>query len=209
VQDIVFFDPISIPVPHQSIYHRLGYRQGATRVSPAQEKEIEVFLNEAVELIHLKGAMRRCRIKKNIDSITLSTGEILRSRHLAAFLKEAEETLLIAATAGKTIVEAIGKNISGGLAAKGAIFDAVASEMTDAALDWIMSYANTQLRRESKYLMPKRYSCGYGDFLLENQKRFHELLRLRQLDIEINDACLLVPEKSVTAITGVLDLGKK
>lgn len=47
--------------------------------------------------------------------------------------------------------------------------DAVASEMADAALDWIMDYINRQLRREGRHLLPRRFFAGYADFALDNQ----------------------------------------
>jgi len=86
------------------------------------------------------------------------------------------------------------------------VFDAVASEMTDAGLDWIMRYWNQELRRENKTLTKRRMSAGYGDFLLENQKIFHALLDLNCLGVTITPQYILVPEKSVTGVAGILSV---
>ncbi|HQJ30972.1 MAG TPA: hypothetical protein PLG18_07540, partial [Syntrophales bacterium] len=83
---------------------------------------------------------------------------------------------------------------------------AAASETVDAALDWITAYFRTLLRREGKTLLNSRFSAGYGDFSLENQRDMHRLLQLEQLGVAITPACVLVPEKSVTAVTGIIAL---
>jgi len=209
MREVVFFNSIPITVPHERIYTRLGYRQKSTQVSPEQKKEVDAYIGEAVLRIQLKGALRRVAIKEKTSSaVTLAGGETLKSGHLTSFLKECTEAVAMAATAGRDIVEAVRENASGGQVTRGVVFDATASEMTDAALDWIMSYTNRQLRRENKQLMTKRYSCGYGDFSLEHQKIFYSLLWLDRIGVSINDAYVLSPEKSVTAITGILELGK-
>lgn len=209
MREVVFFNSIPITVPHERIYTRLGYRQTSTRISPEQKKEVDTYIGEAALRIQLKGALRRVVIKEKTSSaVTIADGSILKSVHLVSFLKECSEAMVMVATAGRDIVEAVRENTSGGQATRGVVFDATASEMTDAALDWIMSYANRQLLRENKQLMAKRYSCGYGDFSLEHQKVFYGLLALEQIGISINDAYVLNPEKSVTAITGILDSGK-
>jgi len=75
--------------------------------------------------------------------------------------------------------------------------------MTDAALTWLMAYYNNQLRRESKKLLPRRFSAGYADFKLENQKTIYRELEMQKIGVAINSNFILLPEKSVTAITGI------
>ncbi|HOO47200.1 MAG TPA: methionine synthase, partial [Deltaproteobacteria bacterium] len=81
------------------------------------------------------------------------------------------------------------------------------SEMTDEALDWITGYVNQGLRRRAARLTEKRYSAGYGDFALENQKIIYDLLMMHELGVSITESYLLVPEKTVTALAGVLAPG--
>jgi len=75
--------------------------------------------------------------------------------------------------------------------------------MVDAALDWIMDYLNRQMLREGKRLLPRRFSAGYADFKLENQKKIYEKLQMDKLGVAINSGFILLPEKSVTAISGI------
>jgi hypothetical protein len=57
--------------------------------------------------------------------------------------------------------------------------------MTDAGLDWIMDYFNQQLRREGKTLLPRRFSAGYADFNLENQKAIYDTLQMEKIGVTI------------------------
>lgn len=201
---VTFFNAIAIPVPRSKIFRRLGYRKGITCMPPRQEEESNRYIEEARSLIHLKGAGLRLKVLQTGDSeIILPGGVIFQSRQLALFLKPCREIIVMGATAGSDIMDAIREDIEGNDVTRGVVFDATASEMADVALDWIMNYFNGTLRRENKRLLPKRFSAGYGDFLLENQKIIYNLLLLERLGVGITESCMLIPEKSVTAITGV------
>ena len=106
-------------------------------------------------------------------------------------------------TAGDAIMDAIKKQTLQNDLAAAVVYDATASEMTDAALDWMMNYINRILRREAKYLLPRRFSAGYADFDLENQKIIYEQLQMKKIGVTITPSFILIPEKSVTAISGI------
>jgi len=202
-----YFETIPLVPPRPAIFRRLGYRRDTTRIGAGLSHEIEGYLTEAQELIALRGTARRlsCRIEPPARVI-LSAGTVFESRKLTHFLKDADELLLMGATAGAAVMEAIQADTSGGNVTRGVVLDAAASETVDAALDWITAYFRQLLRREGKALLNSRFSAGYGDFALENQRDMHRLLQLEQLGVAITPACLLVPEKSVTAVTGIIAL---
>ncbi len=153
----------------------------------------------------MQGSALRLPIEiENTLLIRLPEGDAFASRKLARFLKDARELILMGATAGMAIMEAIQADIEGGNATRGVVLDATASEVVDAALDWITGYFRQSLRREGKTLLNSRFSAGYGDFDLENQQLMHRLLQMDRLNVTITENCLLVPEKSVTAVTGIV-----
>jgi len=200
----LFFDPISIPAPRTNIYRRLGYRKGITHIKPRQQEENERYIEEAISFIHLKGAGVRISFQKKGDSeIILPENIHFESRKLTKYLDHCQEIIIMGATAGYSIMDAIQEDAAGRNVMRGVAFDATASETVDAALDWIMDYFNRSLRRENKRLLKRRFSAGYGDFLLENQRLIYKVLQLDRLGIRITESCILVPEKSVTAITGI------
>ncbi|MBN1522099.1 MAG: methionine synthase [Candidatus Aureabacteria bacterium] len=204
---VVFFDSITLLPPLDQIYSRLGYRKNLTQMNPSQKEEIEGHINKALSHIQLKGAALRLDIDKiSPPKIILKGGFSFSSRYLSDSLKNSVEILLMAATAGKKIIKEISKKSASDHLTLGVIFDAVASEMTDAALGWIMDYFNQMIKRENKQVSKKRFSAGYGDFELANQKMIYDLLDLKTLDVKLNKNFILIPEKSVTAVAGIMKL---
>jgi hypothetical protein len=201
---VIFFESISIPLPRKEIYRRLGFIKGVTEISSSQKEEIERFIQDALSLIHLKGAGLRMPVQEIKGArIILAEDVTFESNQLAALLRNCREIVLMGATAGKDIMKAIEEDAAGRNVTRGIVFDATASETVDASLDWIMGYFNRTLLRENRQLLKKRYSAGYGDLLLETQNTIYRLLQLDRIGIRITDSCMLIPEKSVTAITGI------
>ncbi|MFH1397180.1 MAG: hypothetical protein ABIH27_01330 [Candidatus Omnitrophota bacterium] len=204
MDEVITFNHIPIPLPKERIYKRLGYRDNITKVSLKQKKEVEGYIKDALKLIRLKAAARFMKIKKiTPPEITIFANTKFSSDHLCGLLAGCQEVLFMAATAGNKIIKAIQKDSQGENVMRSVVLDAAASEMTDSILDWLMGHFNKKLARQNKTLTRRRFSAGYGDFLLKNQKSIFKLLKLKKIGININKNYILIPEKSVTAVAGV------
>jgi hypothetical protein len=202
-----FFESIIVPTPRNEIFRRLGYRKGKTRLSSSQAHEIESYIDDALADIQLKGAGVHLPIMEKMDSETfLSSGQVIRSSQIAAMLARSGEILLIGATAGPKIMEAIRQDSAHNNLTRAIVLDAVGSEMADAAFDWIIGYFNHEFSRERRQLTKKRFSAGYGDFSLDNQRWIHQALMLDCIGVSITESCMLTPEKSVTAVLGIEEI---
>ncbi|MBP7342425.1 MAG: hypothetical protein PHG54_05355 [Smithellaceae bacterium] len=201
---VTFLDKITIAPPTPKIYARLGFRKKSTAISAARREETDRHIGEAAALIHLSGSYRPFSILQNDGRIVaLAGGVSFSSEKLAAFLGRSRTALFLGATAGSAVMDAIREKTAMGDMTRAVVYDATASEMADAALDWIMAYVNRQLLRESRRLLPRRFSAGYADFALENQKILHEQLQMERLGVSLTPRFLLAPEKSVTAIGAI------
>jgi cobalamin-dependent methionine synthase I len=206
---VLFFESISIPIPRKDIYRRLGFARGVTKISPSQKEEIDGHIQDAASIIQLKGVGLRLPIQEIKGlKVAAADGLVFESQHLARFLRTCSEIVLMAATAGTGIIDAIERDIAESNITHGIVLDAAGSEMVDASLDWIMNYFNRTLLRENRRLLRKRYSAGYGDLPLETQQTMYRLLQLDRIGVQITESCILVPEKSVTAITGIRQAGR-
>lgn len=204
VRDPVFFHAIHLDMPVDAVYRRLGYRRAHTQLGPGQRRETETVLEDAAGMIELKGSALVLQADVDPDGdVALETGDVLRSKGLARMLSASRKVLLMGATAGNRIMDEIRSCSAGGSLARAVVLDAAASEMTDSALGWISACIGQQVRREGLEVTPRRFSAGYGDFDLENQKVMYERLRLGEIGVDITDSCILLPEKSVTAIAGI------
>jgi len=204
LNSVTIIEKITLDPPTAKIYSRLGYRKKLTSLSRAREKETDRYIEEAAALISLQGAFLRLPIRENDNRVVrLAEGLSLESTKLARFLTACTEAVLMGATSGGAVMEAIRNRTSEDNLTAAVVYDATASEMTDAALDWIMSYINRQLRREGKHLLKRRFSAGYGDLALTNQREMYKQLHLEKIGVTLTPSFLLIPEKSVTAIGGI------
>ncbi|MCK9614911.1 MAG: hypothetical protein M0R48_05325 [Candidatus Omnitrophica bacterium] len=204
VQEPIFFNQINVDLPLENIYKRLGYRSGATILSKPQKKETEKIINDALPFIELRGGAVIEPVQKKNEIISIG-GISIASRLLCSLLKESDEVLLCAATAGEKIIKEI-KECGKSDLTRAVIFDAAASEIVDACFEWIINYYNRQLQRIDKRLTDKRISCGFADFAIENQKKIYDLLKLKKIGINITQQFMLIPEKSATAVLGVINI---
>jgi hypothetical protein len=201
----LFFNSVSIEIPRENIYKRLGYQKGITQLSGLRQHETEEGILEAAAFVELKACAVITPIDKR-EGKTIFIGKINFSSGLvSSLLKDSREILFCAVTAGRKIIEEIKKRQKTNLT-QAVIFDAVASEMADSGFDWIASYFNQELRRKNQCLTPKRISCGYADFAIENQKKIYDLLKLNKIGVTISSSFMLIPEKSATAVLGVVDI---
>ncbi len=201
---LITFERITIKPPLQAIYRRLGYRKGRTRITPDDSRALDADIEHARSLIELKGAAIRLPIlSKDFRQIRLAGNLRLESANLVALLADSQEVLLMGATAGAAVIEAIRKDTAADNLTRAVVLDAAASETVDAALDWMEAFFARQLRREGRQLTKSRFSCGYGDLALENQKLFYDLLDLKRFGVELTEKYILEPEKSVTAVAGI------
>lgn len=199
-----FLNNIVVSPPLVKIYRRLGFKKTTSQISSKTQKETDRIITQATALISLRGSFTRLAINDNINGkISLDGDAIFHSKKLSVFLRDCKEAVLMGATAGNEIMEAIKEKSAQGDLQAAVIYDATASEMADAALDWIMDYINQLIRREKKTLLPRRFSAGYADFDLSNQKIIYQLLALEKIGVRITNECILLPEKSVTAISGL------
>jgi hypothetical protein len=187
------------------IYSRLGFRKRTTSLTSSRQEETDRYIEEAADIIDLQGSFIMLSILKNDCRETVLTGGMsFASSKLAVFLGSCPGAVLMGATAGRAIMEAIADKTRQDNFTAAVVYDATASEMTDAALDWITDYINLQLRRQNRRLLPRRFSVGYADLALENQKNIYDKLELGKIGVSITPDFLLIPEKSVTAISGMI-----
>lgn len=185
------------------IYTRLGYAKSNTYIEPERKKQMDKWIACAEALCEVSVIFRTAGIKVGNDITTLDNGEKIKSSSLAELLRNSGEAVIMAATSGPRITDEIKRLQNAGDMAEALVFDAAASEITDAGLDWLMGFLRQQFVREGKSLTYMRYSPGYGDLDLSCQELFYRFLNLNEWGIELTEKFILIPEKTVTAIVGI------
>jgi hypothetical protein len=198
------FNRIPVTLPEKEIFSRLKYNIHKTEMDDESRKKILSAINKGFALCEPKGAWTRSDITdRSEESLTFANGIVIKSRSIVKLLSDSVAAVFFSATAGQAIVEISAESFRNGDGASAVIYDAVGSETAEAAVDWINTYISRELNRRGESLTSMRFSPGYGDFLLENQRHFFELLKLADFGIKLTDRYIFIPEKTVTAIAGI------
>jgi cobalamin-dependent methionine synthase I len=142
-------------------------------------------------------------IEKSDNKTVLSEGIVLESANLAKLLKYSSRAVMMAATVGSEVVSETNILLDKNRASEAVIFDAVASEMADEIMNKINLLCANLAKKEGSSLTKMRFSPGYGDLSLENQKLFFKALELEKIGLKLTESFMIIPEKTVTAIAGL------
>ncbi len=201
---VYYFNSIPFVLSEDTVYSRLGRNRFLNRLPEAKKKLIGQYITEGIALCHPAGCWLRLNIlERTTESVTFENGDKLNSTSLAELLSSSHAVLLTASTVGGAIIEASAAASNAGEGVKALVFDAVGSEMADGCIGWLHDYIGQQFKRGGERLSRRRFSPGYGDLGLENQRIIYDILNLEQLGIRLNSSLIMIPEKSVTALSGI------
>lgn len=125
----------------------------------------------------------------------------LQSKDLYNNLKNCHKVYLLACTLGPQVDSLIRKTqftdqvMASVFQATGAMY-----------IEEVVDFANNQIaqieKNQNNFTRP-RFSPGFGDVSLENQKLFFNLLPCSKIGLSLMDTLIMAPEKSVTAFIGI------
>ena len=174
----------------------MGYRKGS--LDCAAEELIGVCMAELENVMRPACCYAYLDIKYLADDGADIGFGVINSRDLAAHLKGCKGVYLFAATIGIGADMLIAKynRIN---RAKSVVTDALGS----AAVEKWCDMAELIITENDKEHC-SRFSPGYGDFSLEHQHDFMNMLDMnRRLGVSLSQSLLMTPTKSVTAVIGV------
>lgn len=132
------------------------------------------------------------------EGVTLDCGVRFTSADLARHLKGCSEVLLLAATLGSKVDVAIRRTALESVA-EGAAAQAVGAALIESYCDSVQSKADTGALAQRP-----RFSPGYGDWSLEEQKLLFSVLNCsKNIGLSLTDGMMMAPSKSVTAVIGL------
>lgn len=148
--------------------------------------------------VQARHVIKRYKCEADYEGVSLDCGAYLQSRDLACHLADCEEVLLLGATLGVRIDAAI-RRLGLISVAEGAAAQAVGAALIESYCDEIQAKLDTGMLKQKT-----RFSPGYGDWDLTEQKKIFSLLDCaKNIGLTLTDGCMMVPAKSVTAIIGL------
>ena len=148
--------------------------------------------------VQARYVLQKHAITADEAGVTLDCGVRFHSRALALHLKGCDTVLLMGATLGSRVDAAI-RRLALISVAEGAAAQAVAAALIESYCDEVQAQAETD-----GLLQRPRFSPGYGDWPLEEQRQLFAVLNCaKRIGLTLTDGLMMAPSKSVTAIIGL------
>ena len=206
-----------LSIDKKEIYRYLGYR----RTIP--DAEVCRMVDSCLEQLQQEVTPRYIFRKYPVESVYMLSGAFtkeagspllriagmeIRSRSLSRNLRGCENVYLMAATLGirpdRLIARASVRHMS-----RAVTLQAAAAAMIEAWCDEVNQKIIREASEQGLYCRP-RFSPGYGDFPLEYQQDFAQILRIqKEIGVSLTESFLMIPTKSVTAIIGITEEKQK
>ncbi|MCK5098736.1 MAG: hypothetical protein KAR45_11575 [Desulfobacteraceae bacterium] len=168
----------------------------------ATKKKISWLLEEALDYLNIKKWSRCISIDKFYDIFHPYAHE---SRSIARLLNHATNVWLMLVTLGHDLEKKSKEYFKNNEVFSGYILDRLGSFLIEEEVKKINAQIFQKYQKKD-YTATHRYSPGYGDFSIKSQQIFFNLAKDSIPGLRISDRDILFPEKTVTAIKGVIKI---
>ena len=188
-------DKSEIKINQKEILRYLGYKR--KDADEATLKRIETLTEEIKKELSPKLCYEKYPVITDGESLCFGMIKT-NSQDLKKNLEECDDVVVFVATIGLGADRIIGK-YSGISPLDAVICQAIGATMIEEVCDKFCE----KLKQEG-FSRP-RFSPGYGDFSIENQKEIFRMLDCtRKIGVTLTGSMQMVPTKSVSAIVGIL-----
>ena len=134
--------------------------------------------------------------------IKINNQEIRPHTKISGYMKDAEKIAVFICTAGQGFSEYSKRYNSEGDYLKGYVVDTFGSIIVEKAIGYIQERLEKQAQ-EKGMSITNRYSPGYCNWQVNEQKKIFSLLPENKCNISLSESCLMSPIKSVSGIIGI------
>ena len=140
------------------------------------------------------------------DFIEIESGIRFSTGRIAQYIKDSSDIVIFLVTIGDEIEKIAGELTSGKEPLQGYLLDRIGSF----AVESLAGSIEKKLRKDYSGLkksVSKRYSPGYCDWPIEEQRILAKILDFSKIGVTLNESCMMQPKKSISAIVAIADKG--
>ena len=182
----------------------LGERRGR-RSSSRIIKRVEKAVDELSGMVEPKVIYAEKHIDESKNGkVKLEGGVSFNSRKLSMSLGSSERAAVFVATIGEKLEKRMADLMKKRKMTDAYICDAIGSVAVEETLDRFQKeYGNGNGRNGGGEKTTMRFSPGYCDWNIREQKKLFRVVNTRLIDVRLQPSCLMRPSKSVSGIFGV------
>ena len=126
----------------------------------------------------------------------------IQGNSIEKHLQGCEKVICMAVTVGEKIEQEVTQEFKNGGYVASMIMDAAATAAVEQAADAMEKVIAQEVAKEG-YKKIWRYSPGYGDWSLNEQKAFFQITDAKEIGMRLSPMLMLMPRKSITAVIGL------
>jgi cobalamin-dependent methionine synthase I len=191
---------IKINLSEKMVLFRLGYKLNQ-KLNSKIEDRVKNLLKMSSTMIEPIYTYSDRRIKVKDSYIVLDDGIKLKSKSIFELLKNSQIITIFFATIGSRIENETNYQFKNNNQVESMIYDAIGSELVDELANIVQKNTKARARR-SGYKITRRFSPGYGDFKLSEQKTLAKICNAEEIGIKVTRVNTMLPRKTVSAIIG-------
>jgi len=172
----------SFPIADRRILHRIGYKSRTAKIHPVVNKMIGEHRYKMEALLQPAAVFRFLDYTET-------------NRH--PIFEGAAKVALCVCTIGSELEKSSAELIQNSEILQGFVLDAYGSEAAE-EVAWQADAAIVEAARKMGLWPSKRFSPGYGQWKLEEQRYLFSILPAADIGVELSDTCMMTPRKSVS-----------
>ena len=184
-------------IEKRELLRYLGYR--GQQYDEKIEQNIDAAISLCLEKITPRSIVKKYALSR--DPLALKgTNMLLKGKNIAEHLEDCNEVYILGATVGFELEKCVAK-----LMKENPLLGVMVDSAGTCAIESYCDDICEELQRQNAKQLTWRFSCGYGDFPLEQQKDFVTLLEMgKRIGVFLHEeSMMMTPQKSVTAIVGI------
>jgi len=193
-----------LEINKDSVLKQLGFFAGKSEISD----EIDIIIDEEIEntknILIPQKILKTCKIEfQDETSLRIFGGFTITSKSLFIRLQGSFNVYIFAVTVGGLITKKMNEYVENGEISRAIVADAIGSVSVEFLADKVnQEIINLCSKKGQK--TTKRFSPGYGDWSISDQKPLLNHLDGEKIGINLTENYQMIPEKSISAIVGVL-----
>jgi hypothetical protein len=195
--------PADLVIDPLEVASLLGYPNGK-QVPPKVRAILEELQPRAMELFEPRYQYTILPLESvdhEAQTVSLAGGKSFHGEGIAEALRYSTDAGIFLATLGHPVVEEI-ERLNRVDVSRGFFLDILSSVAVENLAERV-HIEIAQLVLERGWYVGHRYSPGFCDWDLKQQRVLFSFLKSEQLSVELTDHCMMIPRKSVSAIVGI------
>lgn len=195
-------EKIILEVDRALVLPLLGYR---TQTLPAPvESLLKATLRKARGFYKPQGIYEIYPLKQATPQgrVVFGEGYIFQSTGIARLLRSAEALALFIVTIGPFLEDEAAELAQKGEITQSLLLEAVGSAAAEALAQKMQEHIEAEARQQG-WKATLRYSPGYCDWDLTQQKVLFSALAGEAIGVTLNPQCIMIPRKSISALIGL------